>query len=246
MNRIELADVINNEKIARGIFKLRLRFKSAYPDPVPGQFVNIYLTNESLLLPRPISVCDWEGGILTVVYAVVGVGTKIMASLGCGDRIRVSTPLGNGFKTEGLERCVLAGGGVGVPPLLFMAKRLTSPAVAVLGFRKEPFLADEFPCGVEIATEDGSVGLKGNVIDLMETVCTSGCVQVLACGPKPMLKALTEFAGRRCLTLQVSLEERMGCGYGACVGCTCKTLTGNRKICEDGPVFYGREVVWNE
>lgn len=246
MNTIEIAEIISNQEIARGVFKLRLGVQSGYLCPEPGQFVNIYLNDESRLLPRPISVCDWEDGILTLVYAVVGEGTKRISGYGRGMKIRVSTPLGNGFSTESLERCVLVGGGVGVPPLLFMAKKLTHPAIAVLGFRNEPFLADEFPCAVKIATEDGSVGLKGNVIDLMETVCTSGCAQILACGPKPMLKVLEEYARQRSVTLQVSLEERMGCGYGACVGCVCKTTGGNRKICKDGPVFDASEVIWDE
>ena len=119
------------------------------------------------------------------------------------------------------------------------------PTIAVLGFKSGPFMVDEFPCEVKIATEDGSVGFKGNVVDLVKNICTSVNIQMLACGPKPMLRALTEFAGRR-FSLQVSLEERMGCGYGACVGCVCKTIGGNRKVCEDGPVFDGCEVVWDE
>lgn len=246
MSKIEIAKIISNNEIASGIFKMRLSFPVEYPQPEPGQFVNVYLNDKSCLLPRPISVCDWEDGVLTLVYAVVGDGTKMISGYASGERIRISTPLGNGFSMEGLERCVLVGGGVGVPPLLYLAKKLTASVRVVLGFRSEPFLADEFPCEVEIATEDGSAGMKGNVIDLMENINTSGCVQILACGPKPMLKALADFAAGRGLSLQVSMEERMGCGYGACVGCVCKTMNGNRKVCEDGPVFDGSEVNWDE
>jgi len=229
---------------------MSLNLPADYPRPEPGQFVNLYLNDESLLLPRPISVCDWADGVLTLVYAVVGVGTKVMSSYGRGARIRISSPLGNGFACDGIKSCVLVGGGVGVPPLLYLAKRLAAEGcvniLVVLGFRSEPFLDIEFPCGVQVATDDGSYGFKGNALELLEKVAIPAGTQLLACGPKPMLGALAKFAAERGIELQVSLEERMGCGYGACVGCVCKTTDGSRKVCEDGPVFSGGEVIWDD
>ena len=248
MDKIVIAEIISNHEIACGIFKMLLRLPDDYPCPDPGEFINIYLNDKSRLLPRPISVCDWEEGVLTLVYAIAGSGTKILSDYGCGVKIRISTPLGNGFLTEGTESGILVGGGVGVPPLLFLAKHLTGrvPVRVILGFRSEPFLADEFPCKAEIATDDGSAGYKGNVMDLLGMQEIPTDTKIFACGPKPMLTALAWFAKESGLALQVSLEERMGCGYGACVGCVCKTIAGNRKICEDGPVFDGAEVVWDE
>ena len=246
MSKIEIAEIISNAEIAHGIFKLCLRLPAGYPCPGPGQFINLYLNDESRLLPRPISVCDWEDGVLTLVYAVVGAGTKAISGYRPGAIIRASTALGNGFAIENPGRCLLVGGGAGVPPLLFTAKKIGVGAHAVLGFRSEPFLVDAFPCEAKVATEDGAVGRRGNVIDLLGSMEISDVTQMFACGPKPMLKALADFAKAREIPLQVSLEERMGCGYGACVGCVCKTARGNRKVCEDGPVFNGSEVIWDE
>jgi len=183
------------------------------------------------------------------VYAVVGDGTKILSTYQCGAGIRVSSPLGNGFSIEGIGRYMLISGGVGTPPMLFLAKKLMAAGCdirAVLGFRSEPFLADEFPCTVGIATDDGSCGFKGNAIQLLMQTDIPDGTTLLSCGPRPMLRALAQFAAARGLPLQVSLEERMGCGYGACVACVCKTEGGNRKVCEDGPVFNASEVVWYE
>jgi len=134
--------------------------------------------------------------------------------------------------------------------MLYLAKALMAGGVAdvraVLGFRQEPFLADDFPTTVDIATDDGSVGFRGNVVELLSQETIPAHATIFACGPKPMLRALAAFAGERGIPLQVSLEERMGCGYGACVGCVCKTTDGNRKVCEDGPVFRGDEVIWDD
>ena len=253
MERIILAEILHNHEIAKGIFKIHLRIPADYPEPRPGQFVNLYVNDKSMLLPRPISVCDWEEGMLTLVYAVVGEGTQIISRYARGVQMRCSTPLGNWYLGLGLglgmNMCLLVGGGVGIPPLLYLTRQLEEHmqnVKAVLGFKSEPFLNDEFPCDVEISTDDGSAGFKGNVIELLETMDIPSETQIFACGPKPMLKALAEFAGLRGIPLQVSLEAHMGCGYGACVGCTCKTIHGNRKVCEDGPVFDGSEVVWNE
>jgi len=228
-------EILFNEEIARGIFKMRLSYDS---EPEPGQFVNLYLNDESRLLPRPISVCDWKDDVLTLVYAVVGAGTEIISHYKAGTKIRCSVPLGNGFTiSEGL----LVGGGVGIPPLLYLAKKAKNTK-AVLGFQDEPFLTEEFPCPVTITTDSGSKGFKGNVVDFLKQADIPKNTQIFACGPKPMLKSLAQLYP----TAEISLEERMGCGYGACVGCSCKTTGGNRKVCEDGPVFKASEVVWHE
>jgi len=247
MSKIESVKIIGNSKIATGIFELKLCVPPDFPPPQAGQFVNVYLNDPSRLLPRPISVCDWEGGSLTLVYAVVGDGTKQISAYRPGETVKISTPLGNGFNVAGAENYLLVGGGVGVPPLCYLAKSLKNiPGKVVLGFRSEAFLTDEFPTGVEIATDDGSQGFHGNVVDLLSQTSIAAGTTIFACGPKPMLRALAAFAKAQNLPLQVSLEERMGCGYGACVGCVCKTTFGNQKVCTFGPVFDASEVIWDE
>ena len=247
MNSMVIAEITQNNEIAQGIYKICLKLPSHYPRPSPGQFINLYLNDQSRLLPRPFSICDWVEGVLTLVYAVVGDGTKIISDYGVGSKIRISSPLGTGFASENLKSCMLVGGGVGTAPLLFLAKILAAKNElrAMLGFKYEPFLANEFPCSTEIATDNGAVGFKGNVLEMLERANIPDDTQLFACGPKPMLRELARFANERGFVLQVSLEERMGCGYGACVGCVCKTIGGNRKVCEDGPVFDGKEVMWD-
>ena len=248
VSRIINAEIADNREIAKGIFKMRLKLPAGYPCPAPGQFVCLYLNDESRLLPRPFSVCDWEGaGLLTLVYGLKGAGTKIMSGYGSGTVLRVSTPAGNGFNTQGIKECLLVGGGIGAPPLVYLSKSHANDVSmrAVLGFKSEPFLEKDFHCSVEVATEDGSAGFKGNVLDLIKKSNIS-CEYIFACGPKPMLKALAGFAAERGLSLWVSLEERMGCGFGACLGCVCRTRAGSRKICQDGPVFEAGEVIWDE
>jgi len=247
MNSMVIAEITENNEIAQGIYKLCLKLPTHYPRPNPGQFVNLYLNDQSRLLPRPFSVCNWVEGTLTLVYAVVGEGTKIISNYRIGSQIRISSPLGSGFTTEGSKNCMLVGGGIGTAPLLFLAKTLivNNQLRAMLGFKSEPFLFDEFPCTTEIATDNGAVGFNGNVLELLDSANIPSDTQLFACGPKPMLRELARFADERGFALQVSIEERMGCGYGACVGCVCKTINGNRKVCEDGPVFDGKEVIWD-
>ena len=239
MSEVVRAKILLNQEIAKGVFKMQLMLAQSYPQPEPGQFVNVYLNDASRLLPRPLSVCDWKDGLLTLVYAVVGEGTRILS--GYSNTVRVTTPLGNGFSKD--SPALLVGGGLGVPPMVYLS-RFLSDARVVLGFRSQPILAEEFPFTVEIATDDGSVGTKGNVVDLLKQSGVAAGTKIYACGPKPMLKALNDFALSQGLDIEVSLEERMGCGYGACVGCSCKTVNGKRKVCEYGPVFEGKEVVW--
>lgn len=210
-----------------------------------GQFVNIKF--EGLYLRRPISVCDCDGDTLTLIYKVVGRGTELMSRMTVGESLDLLTGLGNGYDTAPSgDRPLLLGGGVGVPPLYMLCKRLVAEGkhpTVILGFNTadEIFYADEFKAlGAEVivATADGSVGVKGFVTNAMEGVDYS---YFYTCGPEPMLKAVykaTTTSG------QMSFEERMGCGFGACMGCSCKTITGYKRICKEGPVMKKEEIIW--
>ena len=210
-----------------------------------GQFVNIKL--DGLFLRRPISVCDCIGDLLTLIYKVVGRGTELMSRMTVGESLDLLTGLGNGYDTAPSgDRPLLLGGGVGVPPLYMLCKRLVAEGkhpTVILGFNTadEIFYADEFKAlGAEVivATADGSAGVKGFVTNAMEGVDYS---YFYTCGPEPMLKAVykaTTTSG------QMSFEERMGCGFGACMGCSCKTITGYKRICKEGPVMKKEEIIW--
>ena len=210
-----------------------------------GQFVNLKLSG--FFLRRPISVCDWSDGELTLIYKVLGHGTEAMTGMAPGTELDVLTGLGNGYDvSRSGEHPLLVGGGVGIPPLYGLAKRLTAQGkrvTAVLGFNRESeiFLAEEFRAlGAEviIATADGSAGTCGLVTDGMEGV---NYTHLYTCGPEAMLHAVWQ----RCRTDgQFSFEERMGCGFGACMGCTCRTKYGHKRICKDGPVLRREEIVW--
>ena len=212
---------------------------------VSGQFVNILL--DGLYLRRPISVCDREEGILTIVYKVVGKGTEKMSAMQAGETLDVLTGLGNGYDlTDAGDHPLLLGGGVGVPPMYLLAKDLIAQGKKVsviLGFntKDEIFYEEEFRAlgaDVTVTTADGSYGVKGFVTDAMKQLDYS---YFYTCGPEPMLKAVwnTSVTGG-----QFSFEERMGCGFGACMGCSCKTLTGNKRICKEGPVMRKEEILW--
>ena len=203
---------------------------------------------EGKFLRRPISVCDWEEGKLTLVYKVVGHGTAQMAAMTPGQALDILTGLGNGYDlTLTGENPVLVGGGVGVPPMYGLAKHLRAlgkPVQVILGFntREEIFYEEEFKalgCTVYVTTVDGSYGIPGFVTDALKELSYS---HFCACGPEPMLKALYK-ASRT--SGQMSFEERMGCGFGACMGCSCKTLTGNKRICKEGPVMKKEEILWD-
>lgn len=211
----------------------------------PGQFVNIKL--DGLFLRRPISVCNCTEGELTLIYKVVGRGTELMSRMQGGERLDLLVGLGNGYDTSVAgEYPLLIGGGVGVPPLYMLAIKLLSEGrrvSAVLGFNKgsEVFLADELRAlgvGVRIATADGSLGVRGFVTDAMDGIDYS---YFYTCGPEPMLKAVYN---KSTTSGQFSFEERMGCGFGACMGCSCKTVTGNKRICKEGPVLKKEEIIW--
>ena len=212
-----------------------------------GQFVNVEI--DGLFLRRPISVCDCEGDTLTLIYKVVGKGTEQMKDMRSGDKLDVLTGLGNGYDTSlSGDRPLLLGGGVGVPPLYMLCKKLIAegkhPSV-ILGFntKEEVFCKEEFAklgVKVTVTTVDGSEGIKGFVTDAMKNEDYSF---FYTCGPEPMLKAIYKASSTEG---QFSFEERMGCGFGACMGCSCKTITGYKRICKEGPVMKKEEILWQD
>lgn len=213
----------------------------------PGQFVNIRL--DGLFLRRPISICDYDAETLTILYKVVGKGTLQMAKMQAGEELDVLTGLGNGYDlTLAGERPVLLGGGVGVPPLYRLAKDLIAAGKkvsVVLGFNTaaEIFYEDAFRAigaTVYVTTVDGSRGIKGFVTDALANI---DYTYFYTCGPEPMLKAIYKTATT---SGQLSFEERMGCGFGACMGCSCKTVTGNKRICKEGPVLVKEDIIWEK
>lgn len=240
-----LYTVCSNEPLARQVFRMRLLGDTS-AITAPGQFVDLALPG--FFLRRPISICDYDADGLTIIYKVVGKGTAALSRLAPGAELDALSGLGNGFDTQKSgESPLLIGGGVGVPPLYALAKRLLAEGkcpTAVLGFNKadELFYAGEFEnLGVRtiVCTADGSVGVRGFVTDAIATL--SGYSFYYACGPEPMLRAV--YALCPCGG-QLSFEERMGCGFGACMGCSCKTKYGNKRICKDGPVLDKEEIVW--
>lgn len=217
----------------------------------PGQFVSLYCKDGSRLLPRPISICEInkEDGTLRFVYRTIGAGTKEIATYQVGESIEVMGPLGNGFTLEG-KKAILVGGGIGIPPMLELAKQLNIEKSIVLGYRDVTFMDEEFKSfgSVYVATEDGSKGVKGNVLDAIRENELDADI-IFACGPTPMLRGIQAYALEHGITAQISLEERMACGIGACLACVCKTKevdhhthVHNTRICKDGPVFYAQEV----
>lgn len=248
----EKACVVSQEQLAAGIYSMVLK-TSAAQYAVPGQFISIFSKDGSKLLPRPISICeiDKDADTLRVVYRVVGKGTAEFSSLASGDTVEIMGPLGNGFPLEG-ERPMVVGGGIGVPPMLELAKQLSGSVTAVMGYRNDDlFLNEEFTdvAGeLVIATDDGSVGTHGTVVDAIRENELDADV-IFACGPKPMLRALAAYAEEKGIKCYVSMEERMACGVGACLGCVCQSKevddhshVHNKRVCKDGPVFLSTEV----
>ena len=236
--------VLSNEKIAVNTFKTVLEGDTS-AITASGQFVNIKL--DGFYLRRPISVCDYDGESLTIIYKVVGKGTEYMSELSEGDKLDILTGLGNGYDlTKSGNNPLLIGGGAGVPPMYNLCRKLLEEGkkpTVIMGFNTsdEIFYEEEFKkLGAEVivATADGSKGVKGFVTDAMKGVSYS---YIYTCGPEPMLKAVynaAESGG------QFSFEERMGCGFGACMGCSCETKYGNKRICKDGPVLDKEEIIW--
>lgn len=237
--------IINNAPLTENVYRIILKGDTS-DITASGQFVNIKI--DGLFLRRPISVCDVEGDLLTLIYKVVGKGTEIMSKMSEGQTLDVLTGLGNGYDLEKSgDKPLLIGGGVGVPPLYNLAKRLITEGERVsviLGFntKSEIFYEQEFKalgCDVTVTTVDGSYGVKGFVTNAMERDYT----HVYTCGPEPMLKAVFNACKSGG---QFSFEERMGCGFGACMGCSCKTVTGYKRICKDGPVLLKEEILWQK
>ena len=234
--------IINNVQLTENVYKMTL--KGDVEDIKQGQFINIKL--DGLFLRRPISVNDLSNDTLTIIYKVVGKGTEQLSKMQEGT-LDILTGLGNGYDLDKSgDNPLLIGGGVGVPPLYLLAKRLLNQGkkvTVILGFNKasEVFYQKEFEglgCTVLVSTVDGSLGIKGFVTDAMKDLEYS---HVYTCGPEPMLKGVYKL----CKTSgQFSFEERMGCGFGACMGCSCKTKYGNKRICKDGPVLIKEEIIW--
>lgn len=236
--------ITSNEKIARDIFKMTLAGDTS-AITAPGQFVNIKL--DGFFLRRPISVCDCVGENLTLIYKTVGNGTERISRMAAGDELDLLTGLGNGYNTKKSGGSpLLVGGGVGVPPMYMLCRKLISEGknvTVVLGFnsKDDVFYEDEFRAlgaDVHIATADGTYGIKGFVTDVIKDLQYTF---FYTCGPEPMFRAMHKMMKT---PGQYSFEERMGCGFGACMGCSCKTLTGNKRICKEGPVMESEEIIW--
>ena len=236
-------EILSNQSLTDTVYKMTLRGDTS-AITAPGQFVNIQLAGK--FLRRPISVCQVEGDVLTLIYKVVGKGTAQLSSMEKGQVLDLLTGLGNGYDTTlSGETPLLLGGGVGVPPLYGLAKSLLAQGKAVsviLGFntKSEVFYEEEFRalgCDVTVTTVDGSYGVKGFVTDGMP----ENYSYIYTCGPEPMLKAVYKAAKT---SGQFSFEERMGCGFGACMGCSCETKYGTKRICKDGPVLTKEEIIW--
>ena len=248
--------ILSQECIGKDIYSMWLDAGEIAKNAVPGQFVSLYSHNGSKLLPRPISLCeiDKEGEKLRLVYRVTGkgTGTEEFSRLHPGVPVETLGPLGNGFPLDAVKgkRVFLMGGGIGIPPMLETAKQLDAEKTMVLGYRDELFLNKEFEAygDVYVATEDGSAGTKGNVMDAIRENALEADV-IYACGPTPMLRAIKKYAEENGIECYISLEERMACGIGACLACVCKSRekdahsnVNNKRICKDGPVFLSTEV----
>ncbi len=251
--RKERARVLSQECLAPGIYSMWIETGIA-KEAVPGQFISLYSRDGSRLLPRPISLCEIGDGRLRIVYRVAGAGTEEFSSYRAGDPADILGPLGNGFPLEEArgKKVLLVGGGIGVPPMLETGKALSGQDVTfVMGYRDgRMFLKEDFEaCGrLCVATEDGSFGTRGNVLDAIRENGLEADV-IFACGPAPMLRALKEYGAQKGIPVWISMEERMACGIGACLACVCgsKEVDGhshvrNKRVCKDGPVFLAEEV----
>ena len=251
----EQAAVLSQEQIADQIFSMWLKTEQIAKEAVPGQFISVYSNDSGRMLPRPISICemDKEKGALRIVYRVAGKGTEEFSCCKAGDTLDILGPLGNGFP---LERCpegkkaFLIGGGIGIPPMVQLSKELQGEVQVVAGYRDELFLTEELKANgtLYLATEDGSAGTKGNVLDCIRENGLTADV-IYACGPTPMLRAIKSYAEEHRIDCWISMEERMACGIGACLACVCKSKeiddhskVHNKRICKEGPVFHAQDV----
>lgn len=238
--------ILENKALTSNVYKMVLEGDTS-AITAPGQFINIKLDN--FFLRRPISICDYDDKTITIIYKVVGKGTEVLSSMNSNDKLDILVGLGNGYNLDkNHNKVLLIGGGVGVPPLYNLAKTLKNNGKnveVILGFntKEEIFYEDEFKrlgCNVKVTTVDGSYGIKGFVTTAMEEIDYE---YFYTCGPEPMLKAIYNASKT---SGEFSFEERMGCGFGACMGCSCKTLYGNKRICKDGPVLVKEEIIWEK
>ena len=257
MKKIEQAVILKNQCYIDNIYDMVLYAPEIANVAKAGQFINVYTGKAETILPRPISISeiDKKEGTLRLLYQVIGKGTEHICKLQKGSSIKILGALGNGFFINEKHRNhILIGGGIGVPPMLELAKTLQGNIHIFIGAKSKPILVEEFQkigANISIATDDGSQGICGTVLDAIE-IEEPTADMIYACGPKVMLKAVSEWAEKKQMQIQVSMEERMACGIGACVGCAIKINKKgthdweNLKVCKDGPVFWGNEVVWND
>lgn len=249
----EQAKIVSQECIAGGIYSMWLQTENIAAGAKAGQFISMYTNAADKLLPRPISICEIDAakGQLRVVYRVTGehTGTELFSKMGAGETLEIVGPLGNGFTKE-TKKAFLFGGGIGIPPMLELAKELDCEKQIIAGYKDELFLTEELKQYGElyIATEDGSAGTKGNVMDAVRENGLTADV-IYACGPTPMLRAIKAYAKEHGILCYISMEEKMACGIGACLACVCKSkeIDGhshvhNKRVCKDGPVFLAEEV----
>ncbi len=260
MKRKEIAEVLSQERLSEDIYSLVLKVSFA-GEVKAGQFISVFSKDQSHLLPRPISICSMDDESIRIVYRVVGFGTKEFSSLKAGDQVAVMGPMGNGFPIEKMKdkSVLLIGGGIGIPPMMSAAKALRAAAedqkcreiAFAVGYRSaDTYLLDELKAlaPVYISTDDGSLGTHGTVLDAIREHHIS-CDVIFACGPKPMLRAVKDYALEHDIECYVSMEEKMACGVGVCLGCVTKTTAvdahskvKNARVCKDGPVFLAQEV----
>lgn len=245
MYKNDIYEIIENELLAKDVYKMKLKGDTKYIK-LPGQFINIKI--DGCYLRRPISVSDYDENTITVIYKVVGKGTETMSKMSSGEKLDILTGLGNGFnKNLSGQRPLLIGGGVGTPPMYNLCKELIKEGkspIVILGFnsKEDVFYEDEFKnlgAEVYISTVDGSCRTKGFVTDIIKDL--KGYTYYYACGPMPMLKAVHEEVKTEG---QLSFEEKMGCGFGACMGCSIQTKNGTKRVCKEGPVFRKEEIIW--
>ena len=258
----EHALITKVSNLATGVYEMWFKTENIAKEAKPGQFISVYSNDGSRLLPRPISICGITADGIRIVYRVVGKGTDEFSKMQAGEYLNIQGPLGNGYDisqvnekkvtSDGkpIKKAIIFGGGIGVPPMLELSKQLDCEKEIILGYRDELFLDKEFEKfgNLSIATEDGSAGTKGNVMNVVEEKNITGDI-IFACGPMPMLRAIKAYAEKNNIEAYISLEEKMACGIGACLACVCKTKekdehsqVNNARICKEGPVFNAREV----
>lgn len=245
----EKALIKEQKNIVEGVFSMWLETKQIAKGAVPGQFISVYSKDGARLLPRPISICEIKDDQIRIVYRTVGKGTTEFSGYGAGEELDIQGPLGNGY-TLSDKKAIIFGGGIGIPPMLELSKQLNCEKEIVLGYRDELFLNEEFEKygHVTIATEDGSTGTKGNVLDAVREHAIKGDI-IYACGPTPMLRAIKAYAIENQIECFISREEKMACGIGACLACVCKSkeIDGhshvhNKRVCKEGPVFRAQDI----